>query len=61
MLYQKAAANYSFPPHPPLERWLKAHLLLSEQERWVRGKGPRNPSLTFIDHSLIACCTSSRY
>jgi len=39
MLYQKAAANYSFPSHPPLERWLKDHLLLSEQERWVGGRG----------------------
>ena len=32
-LYQKAAANYSFPRHPPLERWLSETPLLSEQER----------------------------
>ena len=32
-LYQKAAANYSFPRHPPLEKWLSETPLLSEQER----------------------------
>ena len=32
-LYQKAAANYSFPHHPPLERWLSETPLLPEQER----------------------------
>lgn len=32
-LYQKAAANYSFPRHPPQEKWLSETPLLSEQER----------------------------
>lgn len=32
-LYQKAAANYSFPHHLPLERWLSETPLLSEQKR----------------------------
>ena len=56
----KSGCQLQLPSRPPLERWLKDHLLLSEQERWVRGRRSWTPSLIFY-WSFITCCTGSRY